>query len=59
MWVVQIMIPIVLSIWIYLWFMKKQLSHYLGKTVEANKLYNFIFLSFHLGITYESYESLC
>lgn len=30
MCVIQIMITIILSTWIYLWFMKKQLSHHLG-----------------------------
>ncbi|XP_011867776.1 PREDICTED: uncharacterized protein LOC105561966 [Vollenhovia emeryi] len=34
MCVIQIMIPIILSIWIYLWFIKKQLSHYLGLDVQ-------------------------
>ncbi|KAL0121697.1 hypothetical protein PUN28_006885 [Cardiocondyla obscurior] len=34
MYAIQIVIPIIISIWIYLWFMKKQLSHYLGIDVQ-------------------------
>ncbi|XP_012537594.1 prodigiosin synthesizing transferase PigC isoform X1 [Monomorium pharaonis] len=32
--VMQIMIPLILSVWIYLWFTKKQLSHYLGLDIQ-------------------------
>lgn len=42
----QILIPIIPPVWIYLWFMNKQVSCYLGlgKTIQTNKLHNSIFL---------------